>query len=189
MISINNLRCILIFLLLTCINLSVYNQCNRFENAQKKGVIIKEKSYFNKYAVLLQDTCTTYNRFTNNLIYPNLDYDTSTLKSIIIDETLFLKTEKYIYENFSESYQLSFFYRLYIGCVDKNSDTCIIVQFIKEKDFNKDKSYLKQMNLIIGGNKPLYLAYFLLKNNKIYLLRKNIPPVEPTPNEQTEKVC
>lgn len=146
-------------------------QCDRYSNASVEGVFVKGASCFKKRALLLQDTCTEWNKFTNSLIYPNLTYDTTTLKSVIVDEKMFHRVEINLCKEFKNIKKLRRCFRLYVGCVDSKGDTCVIVQFVKAKEFFSNKLYSRQLNLLLGPKDSFSIAYFILKNNRIYFLR------------------
>jgi hypothetical protein len=124
-------------------------------NAVIEGKRFEDKRYLKFFALLLQDTCTTYNRFTN-YFYPanghKINQPQRYFKAFIVDSIRTVLAEKVYKTMNTDVYR---YIRLYMGFVDDNNDTIIVVQFLKPREFRNDKFYSKQMNLIAQKNKKL----------------------------------
>jgi hypothetical protein len=167
-------KLLLFILMIFCLLQNVISQtgspkgfdCLRI-NATTEGKRFEDKRYFKFFAVLLQDTCSTFNRFTNYF------YSTADLKNnlpqkyyraTIIDPLQAIMAEKAI-KNLSVD--LHSYIRLYAGFVNDKNDTCIVVQFLKRKEYRKDKFYSKQMNLIAQKNRKLYFMVLEKRGNDV----------------------
>ncbi|NSL88112.1 hypothetical protein ECE50_014790 [Chitinophaga sp. Mgbs1] len=150
------------------------NSCNQSnDRIIPKVEGIRIVSPRNSISVLLQDTCTYWNRFEEIFFYPNSrpEKNEEFLPAVIIDSVRLRKVECFLlsYLSFKESLgrQLSKSFRkdvkLYIGCYDaKSKSDFIIIQFVTNEDFDRNKNYSKALSLLVGTEE---LRYIVLKCN------------------------
>ena len=124
--------------------------------ANNEGLIIYNKPTFKRFAILMQDTSSNYaNRFSNDWYYPELilriNSQNRLLPAKIIDSSLFFATERRlllrdslvsftgISKHKNICHQLRNYIRLYIGFLDKNDSTIVVVQFLKPREYKRDE--------------------------------------------------
>jgi len=164
-----------ILITLSPLSSSAQNDCDTslmgMQVASKNGVIINNNKYFKRFAVLIQDTCANANRFEDYILYP--DKKTSSnrvMPAVIVDTNLMSVVETFINGNTDNFSNMQKYIRLYIGCINDKSDTCIIVQFLKLSEYRKNKEYCKQLNLIARQAKDLRFAIFAKEGSEIKLV-------------------
>ncbi len=142
----------------------------------KPGVQFKCKKYYNNFALLLQDTVTNFNRYTNSFI--NSDYSDSRLfPAILIEKKTVIKVEEFIKSKMSPNETLRNFIRLYIGFKLLNSDsTFIVVQFLTKKEYFEKKSFYNfAQNLIARKSNDLRFAIFVINKERNIALMNQFP--------------
>jgi len=163
--------------------LGVFSQCDTINYNPQKGEIIKTE-YFNNKAVILTDTCIFLNRITQFMLYQkDMDYEDETfLPAFIVTTEQINRIEKYLLNHSKlttkDKNYLRKFVRLYIGCIDYSNNKCIVVQFLKKKQFCKDKFFKYSINPVVIGNMNARIAYFKINDDKVELLNwffKEIP--------------
>ena len=142
-------------------------------NASKYGIAFSNNSYFNKFGVLIQNTCSSFNRFDRNF-YPesgsvNLLHF---YKAMIVDSITAISIEDQLkrgvirrFENNTEvvhdaTEKLRKFIRLYAGFISAKGDTCVVVQYITTQEYKKEIYYSKQLDLIAAKNCSLRFVVF-----------------------------
>jgi hypothetical protein len=157
-------------------------------NASKSGVIFSNNDYFNKIGILLQDTCSSFNRFDRNfysgqsgLVTPLLYYN-----AIIVDSTTAISIEAQLKGVVTQrskamkigvanaSKKLRKFIRLYAGFVNEIGDTCVVIQYVTNREYAKGKYYSKQLDLIAAKNRPLRFVVFEKKMTE-WAIRSSFP--------------
>ena len=160
---------------LVLIILGVYSFAQSGQS-NKKGLIVFNKPSFKYFAVLMQDTTLSGNRFDNWFDAPEKnEYWTNPkgniiLPALVVDSALFLKCEekllnphstvkfysypKYPSNNDKLRENVKKYIRLYIGYIDGSGHKKVVVQFIKPKEFTKMKHiYSKELFLIVHQKK------------------------------------
>lgn len=159
-------------------------------NAVEEGKRFEDKRYFKYFALLLQDTCSSFNRFTN-YFYSSTIIESNQLQkyypATIIDSDQVFFIEQYfkgkiLTDRHTESNNKSsrvtvrnlnkylyHYIRLYVGFVNDHNDTCIVIQFVKPKEYKNDKFYSKQMDLIARSNKTLRFIILRKRENELRL--------------------
>jgi hypothetical protein len=125
-------------------------------NAVIEGRRFENNHYFKFFAILLQDTCSTYNRFTNYFYSknePKNNLPPKYYKAVIVDTALVIESEKAIKYLNVDLYRCI---RLYAGFVNEENDLFIVVQFVSRKGYRRNKYYSKQMDLVADKNRNLY---------------------------------
>lgn len=142
-------------------------------NASKNGVLFSNNIYFTKIGVLLQDTCSSFNRFDRNFFYrQSIPIKNSFYKAIIVDSITAMSIEAQLKGSIDQlsdnvpiniidgSRKIRKFIRLYAGFINDNRDTCVLVQYLTNREYAKDRYYSKQLNLIASKNRPLRFIVF-----------------------------
>lgn len=157
-------------------------------NASKSGIIFSNYIYFNKFGILLQDTCSSFNRFdrsffsgqngsdTTLFYYDAIIVDSSTAISIEaqLKKTIKLQTDSNKIGISNSSKKIRKFIRLYSGFVSDSRDTCVVVQYVTNHEFDKGSYYSKQLDLIAAINRPLRFVVFE-KKVKEWTIRNSFP--------------
>src|SRR5690348_16273845 len=95
-------------------------------NAITEGQQFKDKRYFKFFGILHQDTCTSFNRFTN-YFYSSTDLKNNLpekyCRAVVIDTMQAIKAEQAIKNLKADLYHCV---RLYAGFIDDQNDTCIV---------------------------------------------------------------
>lgn len=143
---------------------------------EKKGTVLYNKPFFKYFAILMQDTTLSGNRFDNWFDAPGKnEYLTNpkgriVLPAFIIDSALFFKCEerllspdstvefysypKYPKNNNKLKKNVKKYIRLYIGYIDGSGHKKVVVQFITPKEFEKmEHTYSKELFLIVYQKK------------------------------------
>jgi hypothetical protein len=154
-------------------------------NASKCGIIFSNYNYFNKIGILLQDTCSSFNRFDRNFYSGVRSLTTPAFyyRAIIVDSTTAISIEAQPKE--SSKYRSNKmkknianvnkkFIRLYAGFVNEVGDTCVVIQYVTNREYLKDKYYCKQLNLIAEKRRSLRFAVFEKIVNK-WVVRSSFP--------------
>lgn len=157
---------IIIFAMMPILSLG---QCNNDIGQIIEGKVIKGDGRYQMFSVLLQDTCSPFNKFLNSS-FNYSDKNNNELTSYIIDSTLFFKVDSFL-DNYDKFKQLTEYVRIYAGCLDLVGDTCIVVQFVNVVDFLRNRRFLSEMNLIMGGNVKFIVAYLKIINSDVVVLR------------------
>ncbi|MDF2188430.1 hypothetical protein [Paraflavitalea sp. CAU 1676] len=126
----------------------------------KAGVKYSNDRLYPGFAVLLRDTCTPMNRFTNCYIkrlnncpvesyYAALSADTSNVvkTEAFLGEWLNIQKEKSVKFMNVRGYSFANYIRLYGGCMDERGGKYIVVQFITKQEYNRTPLYGKSFNL------------------------------------------
>jgi len=129
-------------------------------NIQAGEKYINQRLY-SRSSVLLRDTCTPLNRFTNCYIkrlnncptefhYAALSVDTNDVIKIetFLGEWLNIQKEKSVKFMNVRRYTFANYIRLYGGCRDERGVKYIIVQFITKQEYNRSPIYSKSFNLL-----------------------------------------
>jgi hypothetical protein len=148
-------------------------------NALKNGVLFENNTYFNKVGVLFQDTCSSFNRFDRSFFYgQKMPITPAFYQAIIVDSTTALSIEVQLKDTIvkpSDSVQVDVingsrkvrkFIRLYAGFINEIGDTCVVIQYVTNREYAKDRYYSKQLNLIAAKNRPLRFIVFEKRANK-----------------------
>ena len=132
----------------------------------KKGIIIYNGTCCKYFAILMQDTTLSGNRFDNgfdlgtNKNYSNTASNNFRLPAFIIDSTLFLRCEArlqkgdssitfYDYSKENLISNLRKYIRLYIGYIDTSNQLNVVVQFLTKKEYKKnERMYSKELSLL-----------------------------------------
>ena len=163
----------------------------------KKGMIVFNKPSFKHFAILMQDTTLSGNRFDNWFDMPRNKYFTTNPKktvqypAFIVDSALFFRCEekllnpdsavkfysypKYPSNNDKLKKNVKKYIRLYIGYIDGSGDKKVVVQFIKPKEFKKMEHIYSKELFLIANQKKLRFA--------IIQLQKPLLSVECSKNE------
>lgn len=142
-----------------------YCQTSTEDTLHKKGIIIYTDKCCKTFAILMQDTTLSGNRFDYRFdLANNKNYNTLSnnflLPAFIIDSTLLLKCETrlqkgdssitfydYAKDNFKSNPKK--YIRLYIGYIDTSGQINVVVQFVTKKEYNKnEKMYSKELSLL-----------------------------------------
>lgn len=145
---------------------SGYCQLSTEGTLHKKGIIIYNDKCCKYFAILMQDTTLSGNRFDNWFELPVEGNHTVNPKNIIqlpafiIDSTLFLRCEArlqkgdssitfYDYSKENLKSNLTKYIRLYIGYIDTSSQLNVVVQFLTKKEYKKnERMYSKELSLL-----------------------------------------
>lgn len=138
-------------------------------NATVEGKKFTDKRYFKSFALLLQDTCSTFNRFTN-YFYSDNDLKNNLpqryYRAVVVDTTLAIMAETSISRL---NVDLSRYIRLYAGFINDKNDTCLVVQFLKPKEYKRNKHYSKQLDLIAQKNRQLTFLVLKKKGDELFV--------------------
>jgi hypothetical protein len=158
-------------------------------NASVLGKKVTNYKNSSTFAILIQDTCSSFNRFDNNF-YSFPEISVSKLKyykAVIVDSILWNQLEKSFLEDSQisklgsqdQNYQIRRKLLKYItivsGFVNDLGDTCFVSQFLTKKEFKSDPTFSKQMNLLANQKKEI--SFFIvrkIKNN--FVLDTFFPP-------------
>lgn len=186
------MRCVMsfiVFILLMsfcCIKVARSQDLDKFQN---KGTVIYNKPFFKNFAILMQDTSLSGNRFDNWFDMPRNKYFTTNPKTtvqypaFIVDSALFLRSEekllhpdstvefysypKYPKNNDKLKRNVKKYIRLYIGYIDGSGHKKVVVQFIKPKEFRKmEYIYSKELFLIANQKKLRFAIIQFNCNNR-----------------------
>jgi len=134
--------------------------------SQKNGIIISKNKFYKHFAILMQDTFLSGNRFdnwfelqveNNQSINPK---NSILFPAFIIDSALFLKCETMLHDGDSsitfydyskQNLKISIrnYIRLYIGYIDGSSQLKVVVQFLTKQEYKKnEKIYRKELSLL-----------------------------------------
>lgn len=156
-------------------------------NASKNGIAFSNNNYFSKIGILIQDTCSSFNRFDRNF-YP----DSGSVnrlpfyKAIIVDSITAISIEDQLKrgvvhrsDNNTEgvsnaSEKLRKFIRLYAGFISVDRDTCVVVQYVTKREYKKESYYSKQLDLIAAKNRSLKFVVFE-KSIRGWIIRSSFP--------------
>lgn len=161
----------ILVLLLSGINRS-FCQSSHFD---KKGIIVFNRPKFKHFAILMQDTTLSGNRFDNwfdiqhnNKVSINPQ---ATIKhpAFIVDSCLFETCEKkllhpdssiafYNYSNNHLKENITKYIRLYIGYIDSDGNRKVVIQFLKPKEFKKKKYIYNKELFLVANQKKLRFA-------------------------------
>lgn len=139
------------------------------------GYVVHNDSYSKKTAILMRDTTLSGNRFSSHWLHGSkqkgdFSGENYQLKAFLIDSTfaafcdsLLLndpKNNKIILTGWPKKSIKSLVkksIRLYIGCVDESGNKNVVVQFVSEKEYEKEKIYSSQLFLVVP-RKELHFA-------------------------------
>ncbi len=156
-------------------------------NASKNGVLFSNNIYFNKVGVLLQDTCSSLNRFDRNFFYgQSIPITQAFYQAIIVDSITAMSIEAQLKGSIAQlsdsvpvniingSKKIRKFIRLYAGFINDNRDTCVVVQYVTNREYAKGRYYNKQLDLIASKNRPLRFIVFEKKADE-WKIRSSFP--------------
>lgn len=148
-------------------------------NASKNGVLFSNNTYFDKVGILLQDTCSSFNRFDRSFFYGQSIPNTQAFyQAIIVDSITALSIEAQLKGSIAQlsdsvpvniingSKKIRKFIRLYAGFINDKGDTCVVIQYVTNREYAKDGYYDKQLNLIASKNRPLRFVVFEKRADK-----------------------
>lgn len=154
--------------------------------AGKEGIKIVNKKYFKYFSLLLQDTCSPYNRLNNNPIQLDsmaiIKVEQWCKDSLQLNARQKVKdiSDKRAKKRIKNSYRAVNKYkyiRLYMGYKNNEDSLRILVQYVTKKQFNKSSysDYKEDFDLIgLGRNyrkDPLrFLNLMINKNGEISIL-------------------
>lgn len=144
---------------------SSYCQTSTEDRLHKKGIIIYTDKGCKSFAILMQDTTLSGNRFDYRFdLATHKNYNTTSdnflFPASIVDSTLLLKCETRLQKGSSSitfyDYAKSDFksnpkkyIRLYIGYIDTSGQLNVVVQFVTKKEYKKnEKMYSKELSLL-----------------------------------------
>ena len=145
---------------------SAYCQLSTEGTLDKKGIIIYNGKSCKYFAILMQDTTLSGNRFDNSFNlgthknYSNTAFNNLRLPAFIIDSTLFLRCETrlqkgdtsitfYDYAKENLKSNLTKYIRLYIGYTDTSGQLNVVVQFLTKKEYKKNEGmYSEELSLL-----------------------------------------
>ena len=157
-------------------------------HAVKAGAYFEDKHHFNKFGLLLQDTCSYFNRFSAGFYFSVGDksvqshYKSSFYTAILIDPALASFLENALSGHIlkvnangdsvhldNPSRKLKKCIRLYNGFINDRKDTCIVVQYLTTREYNSSNFYSKQMDLIAHKGRQLKFAIFRKEGDRILI--------------------
>lgn len=146
----------------------------------EKGMVLYNKPFFKYFAILMQDTSLSGNRFDNWFDMPRNKFFTSNPETtvhypaFIIDSTLFFLCDRRLLNSDSTVKYYSYpkypknndklkrnvrkYIRLYIGYVDSSGPKKIVVQFITPKEFKRMEHVYSEELFLIVNQKRLRFA-------------------------------
>ena len=145
----------------------------------KNGEIYLNQVFFKKYAILLRDTCSPFNRFTNCYVRNNQQCPVEYYyKAALVDSYMAIEAESFLahqsknektengIEQFSFSKNSFYNYiRLYGGFFDDRNEKYVVIQFLTQKEFARDKRYYTKYFNFFAQRTASKLRFLILKFN------------------------
>lgn len=151
-----------------------FNAINK-DTLKIHSYVVHNESYSKKPAILMRDTTLSGNRFSSHWLHGSTqkgDFsgENYQLKAFLIDSTLAAFCDSLLLNNPNNNKIILTGWpkksiktlvkkciRLYIGCVDESGNKNVVVQFVSEKEYEKEKNYSSQLYLVVP-RKELHFA-------------------------------